>query len=520
MSDHYDFVIVGGGAAGLVLANRLSADDQARVLVLEAGPDEYTDVHRDPERWAQVSLSSGDWAYLSVPQAETYQDRVYLAAGKVLGGSSTINHLIHMQAWDADFDAWAYQGAAGWSAQDVRPYFEGIVESGGGPLPSLDAGQAGNPLSQAFIDACVELGYPRFSDYNTGESGVGWHRQNIKNGMRHTVRAGYFDPVRSRPNLTVLDRATASRLLFEGKRCVGVEYLRDGAVHQVAADTEVILSAGAIESPKLLELSGVGAADQLARLGVPTVLDLPGVGEAFQTQPLVIGPSGYMDRPGPNVGTANEPVLFWNSAPGLPAPDMELWFLPRAPWGDTLLKTLIEWKNTGGGAINVTEPAYIDPHVVLLLGAVVRPLSRGSVHAVSTDATAAPAVDPAYYREPGDLDLAVRIAELGREVLAQAPLAKGWGLVEASPGPGLVGSGGLREWVRRNTGSFHHYSSTCRMGVDGDAVVDLRLRVRGAEGLRVVDASVMPSMPSGHTHATTVMIAERAAEFIAEDHAR
>ena len=517
-SHGYDYVVVGGGTAGLVLAARLSESPDAGVLVIEAGTAPYTPMFADPERWGDVNLSPADWSYLTVPQPGLAGDRVYSPAGFTLGGSSNINHMIHQRGWDADYDSWAQTGAHGWSARDVKPYFDRIEGRGGNPgtLPVISAGAEGNALSQAFIDACVELGYPEFEDYNRGQTGVGWHQMNIRAGERSTVRVGYYEAARSRPNLTVLTDARATRLVFRGTRCVGVEYVRFGESHTVRAEREVIVSSGAIESPKLLLLSGIGAAAQLAEFDIPVVADVSGVGENFQNQPLVVGPTGYAERPGPRTGTANESVLFWGSDPGLPAPDLELWFLPKAPWGENLITKLNEWKVTGDTS-GVTEQDEIDPHLVILLGGVVRPYSRGTIRLASADPLRQPVIDPNFYAEPADLDRAVLLARLGREVLRTGAFARKWGMKEVAPGPGVSDGPELREWVRRNTGSFHHYTGSCRIGVDNMAVVDPRLRVRGVEGLRIADASVMPRGVSGHTHATVVVIAERAADFIKQD---
>ncbi|MCZ0988362.1 MULTISPECIES: GMC family oxidoreductase [Streptomyces] len=525
MTETYDFVVVGGGTAGLVTATRLSELEDVSVLVIEAGSAKDDRLLEVPELWSQTNLSEFDWSYLTEPQPALGGETVYSAAGRGVGGSSNIYHMIHNRGPDADYDTWAYQGAAGWSAKDVLPYFQRIEnqEDGtnptagqGGPINVVNTGDEGNPVSQAFVDGCVELGYPEVADVNVDRFGVGWHHLDLRDGKRNGVRTAYYDPARARTNLTVRADSTATRLLFEGTRCVGVEYLHEGERKTVRAEREVVVSSGAIESPKLLLLSGIGDPKQLTSFGIDVVADLPGVGENYQNHPLVIGPTGYMDKPGPAEGVINEPALYWGSQPGLPAPDMELWFLPRAPWGEKLIEKLMEWKRTGSTS-SVSVQDEVDPRLVIMLPAVIRPLSRGWIRLASADPTVRPRVNPNFYGERADLERATDITEIAREVFRSKAFTSQWGVREVAPGPDVQTRAELRDWVAHNTGSFHHYSGTCKMGIDELSVVDARLRVRGIEGLRVADASVMPSIVSAHTHTTAVMIGERAADFIKED---
>ncbi|MFI8424317.1 GMC family oxidoreductase [Streptomyces sp. NPDC085479] len=526
MTETFDFVIVGGGTAGLVTAARLSELPDVSVLVLEAGSAKDDPLIEVPELWSQTNLSEFDWSYLTEPQPAMGGETVYSAAGRGLGGSSSIYHMIHNRGRDADYDSWAYGGAAGWSARDVLPYLQrvenqkdGTNPTAGldGPINVVNAGDEGNPVSQSFVDGCVELGYPQVADVNVDYFGVGWHHLDITpDGKRGGVRAGYYEPARDRANLTVRAEATATRLLFEGTRCVGVAYVHEGTLTTVRADREVVLSSGAIESPKLLLLSGIGDPEQLAEFGIDVVADLPGVGENYQNHPLVIGPTGYMDKPGPTEGVINEPVLFWGSEPGLLAPDLELWFLPRAPWGEKLIEKLVEWKATGSVS-SVHEQDHVDPHLVIMLPAVVRPLSRGWIKLRSADPLARPRVNPNFYAERADLVRATDCTEIAREVFRTKAFTSRWGVKEVAPGPDVRTRAELETWVSRNTGSYHHYSGTCKMGIDELSVVDSRLRVHGIQGLRVADTSIMPTIVSAHTHTTAVMIGERAADFIKND---
>jgi choline dehydrogenase len=305
----------------------------------------------------------------------------------------------------------------------------------------------------------------------------------------------------------------ATRLLFEQDRCVGVEFVRDGALYQVRAEREVVLSAGAIQSPKLLLLSGIGDPRELTALGIPVVADLPGVGRNFQDHPLVIGPIGYMSRPGPDpLGNVTEVALFWGSQPGLPAPDMEICLVHRAPFGDQFFANVIKRVQTGQPV--VPAPELVDPRVILMLPGLVQPLSRGSVTLASNDPFANPRISANYYSERVDLERTAHMVSIARDIYGTRAFARDWGLTEVSPGPGVRTRAELEQWVVANTGSYYHFAGSCRMGIGSMSVVDPQLRVHGIDGLRVADASVMPSLVSANPHTTVVMIGERAADFL------
>ncbi|MER6944275.1 GMC family oxidoreductase N-terminal domain-containing protein [Nonomuraea sp. NPDC000554] len=525
MADSYRYIVIGAGAAGSVLAARLSEDPDAAVLLLEAGDAQVTDAVRTPHRWNEVLLTELDWAYMSEPQPGLDGTRVYSAAGRGLGGTSNVYHMMHTRGRPQDYDTWAYQGCPGWSFEDVLPYLQRLEDQRddhnplagkGGPMTVADAADTGNPVSQTFIDACVELGHPRLDDFNAGLFGAGWHHVNIRDGVRWGAREAYLDPALDRPNLTVRVAALASRLLFDGSRCTGVEYLHEGRTHTALAEAEVVLCAGAIQSPKLLLLSGLGPAEQLAEAGVPVRLELRGVGANFHDHPLVIGPIGYMAKPGDDPrGQVTEAALFCGSQDGLPVPDLEICLVHRAPWGERFFANVIRRVQTGQPVAPVQE--LVDPHVILSLSGLVHPVSRGWVRLAGPDPTAYPRVNANYFGDPVDLERTVTVVEIARDIYRTRAFTGEWGLTEVAPGPDVATRDQLRDWVKANTGSYYHFAGSCRMGTDEQAVVDPRLRVRGVEGLRVADASIMPSLVTAHPHTTVVMIAERAADFIRED---
>jgi choline dehydrogenase len=303
------------------------------------------------------------------------------------------------------------------------------------------------------------------------------------------------------------------KLLLEAGRCVGVQYLRGGQIVSVRADREVIVCAGAIQSPKVLMLSGIGNLKHLREIGVPVKVDLPGVGENFHDHPLIIGPIGYMSEPPPDpLGNVTESALFWGSQPGLVVPDMEICMVHRAPFGENFFANVIKRVQTGQPLQDVTD--LVDPRVILCLPGLVRPLSRGWVRLADDDPTTYPRISANYYAEPVDLERATTMVQIARDIYATKAFRDYCDLKELAPGPDVATRAELKSWVVANTGSYYHFVGSCKMGVDRLAVVDPQLKVRGVEGLRVADASVMPSIVSANPHTTVVMIAERAADFI------
>jgi choline dehydrogenase len=524
--DTYDFIIVGSGPGGSTLAYRLGDLPGVRILLLEAGEGDLPEAVEVPYRWNELLLTAIDWAYNSVPQPGLNNRRVYSAAGRATGGGSVLYHMMHVRARRADLDGWAYDGCTGWSFDEALPYYRRLenqlddtnpTAGRGGPITVINARDAGNPVSETFIDACVELGYPRIDDFNASQFGAGWHHVDIKDGRRGGVLTSYLRPALSRGNVTLRTGARASRLILEKGRCVGVEYVADGRTCEARASGEVIVSCGAIESPKLLMLSGIGNPDHLREHGIDVAVDLPGVGENFHDHPLVIGPIGRMAEPGaPPKGNMTEVGLFWGSVPGMVVPDLEICLVHRAPFGQAFFDNVVKRLQTGQPIAPVQQ--LVDPHLILALPGLVKPLSRGWVRLQSADPSVAPAISANYGAEPNDIDRVAAMVAIAREIYRTKAFAK-LGLQEVSPGPSVAGEAQLREWVVDNIGSYYHFVGSCRMGVDRMAVVDPELKVRGVDGLRVVDGSVMPSIPAANTHTTVVMIGERAADLIAAEHA-
>ena len=496
--------MIGAGSAGCVVARRL-VDAGLDVLLLEAGPaDEHPAIH-DPLRMFELWAGEGglDWGYASVPQANLGGRTIQHTRGRVLGGSSSVNGMYHVRGLRADFDTWAYLGNEGWRYDDLLPLFKraesydrgGDEERGGeGPLAVLSDYEP-HPLSAAMMAAAEAAGHAANPNYNRGDhDGVSLIQLDAKDGERHNAARAFVHPVAESPNFTVRTGCQVQRLLFEGNRCVGVELLRDGAVEQVRTSGEVVLSAGVFDSPKLLMLSGIGPAAELAGLGIDPLVDLPGVGRNLQDHvfsPLVHAAAQPIPAPGEGV-PAFHAQMFFRSRPGLVGPDLQSLFgpMPHIPEG-------FEGPEEG-----FTFTSMLN-----------RPASRGTVTLASPDPAAAPLIDPNYASCEADLEAIASGLEQLREVAAQGVLDE-WRGAELFPGEAVRSRAELREFVRQTLSTIYHPVGTCKMGVDALAVVDPQLRVRGVEGLRVADAAVMPTITSGNTHVPSVTIGERAADNV------
>lgn len=504
----YHFIVVGAGAAGAVMANRLSENPDVNVLLLEAGAPTIPANVRTPALWFTLLGSEIDWNYESVPQPGLGGRQTAEPRGKLPGGSSNLYLMMHIRGHVSDFDNWAYNGAPGWSYADALPYFQKVEDQEddtspwaghGGMMSVINAGKHNpNPTSRAFIDACLELGYPPTEDFNgPNMEGVGWHHVNIKDGKRHSANEAYLEPFLGvRPNLTLLTGAQTTRLLFEGKRCVGVEYVANGETQTVRADNEVIVCAGAIESPHILMNSGIGYPEHLSEFGIQVVADVPGVGKNFHNHVLT-GLIYECKQPVPQ-GNNNlsESALFCKSEPGWVGPDIQMGFV-HVPF------SIIVGQN--------------HPNSITILPGVVRPLSRGWIRLASANPLDKPLINPNYLGNHSDLVRLKDAVKLGREIFHTNAFSD-WVGEELMPGPGVQTEDELLQFTKDNAASYHHQAGSCKMGLDDMAVVDPQLRVYGVEGLRVADASVTPTVPSGNCHAGIMMIAERGADLIKQAH--
>lgn len=501
----YDFIIIGTGSAGSVLANRLSENPAVKVLALEAGGSEIPPNVENPSLWYTLFGSPVDWGYTSVPQLALNGRVTYEPRGKIPGGSSNLYIMMHIRGHPADYDNWAYNGCPGWSYQEVLAYFQKLENQEddtspwagkGGPLQVANAKlHEPNPTSAVFIEACRELGYPSTEDFNgPNMEGAGWHHVNIKNGKRHSTAVAYLQPVLERPNLALSTNSQATRLLFDGKRCVGVEYSQNGEIKTANATREVIVCAGAIESPKLLLLSGIGNPTQLKEFDIPVVAEVPGVGENFHNHVL----AGVIDEASqpvpPPHQNLSESALFCKSDPGWVGPDLQIAFV-HVPFNIII----------GQG----------HPNSISILPGVVRPMSRGWIRLASKNPLDKPLVNPNYLSVESDLERLVQAVKIARQIYGTRAFSS-WVKQELMPGPDVQTDDQLRDFVRNTADSYHHQVGSCKMGLDDMAVVDPQLRVNGVEGLRVADASVMPVVPSGNCHAGILMIGERVSDLIKE----
>jgi choline dehydrogenase len=499
----HDYVVVGAGSAGCVLAARLTEDPQTRVLLLEAGGSDRRNEIRIPAAFSKLYRSDLDWNYFTEPQAELDGRRIYWPRGKALGGSSSINAMMAIPGHASDYDGWAALGATGWSYADVAPAYGRVYDTLG-----VEELRDPNPLTRAFIDAAVAAGIGPSTLTLTDLDGVRQTPVTQRRGRRWSAVDAYLRPALRRANLAVETGAHATRVLFDGRRATGVEYVRNG-IRRTAAAREVILAGGAINSPQLLLVSGIGPADELTRHGIPLVHELAGVGANLQDhfgagilvsslRPVTLFAAErprqlvrYLAmRRGMLTSNVAEAAAFVRTRPGLSAPDVELVFAP------------VLYDNEG------LEPPRAHGFTIGVIA--LQPQSSGTIRLRSADPLDAPAIDPRYLSDAGGEDLKTLLAgiELARRIVSM-PAFAGLAGEEIEPGARPV-----EELLRAKAHTLYHPVGTCRMGTDPLAVVDPELRVNGVEGLRVVDASVMPRIPCGHTHLPTLMIAERAVELL------
>jgi choline dehydrogenase len=523
----YDYIVVGAGSAGSVLASRLSANPRHRVLVLEAGRESHP-WSRIPVGFARlINNPAANWLYSSEPDEGTGNRRIPIRRGKLLGGSSSINGMVFVRGQSQDYDQWAQLGNRGWSYREVLPIFREMESYQGdadeeyrgrdGPLKVTESFETG-PLYDALIKAAGEVGIAYTKDYNGAkQDGIGMTQATIRKGRRMSTAFCYLDPARDRPNLTIQANALTECLLLEGKRCVGVRYTANGRQHEARAGREVVVSAGSINSPQLLELSGIGQPDLLNGLGIEVRHELRGVGENLRdhysprmkwTVPASLGMT-YNDK-GRGLGMVKQALkyaLTHKGLLGLPASPIRAYVRTRA--GLDAPDAAISWIPF----LSDTNFRLASQSGVTAITNILRSESTGSIHVASKSPHTPPAVRFNFLTAQLDRDVTLEAMRITRRIMT-APAMRNIATDEVAPGVNFQSDDELLDWVRKNAETTYHPVGTCKMGSDPMAVVDDQLRVHGMEGLRVADASIMPTLTSGNTNAPSIMIGEKASRMI------
>ena len=530
MRDSYDYIIIGAGSAGCVLANRLSESPRNKVLLLEAGGRDWNPwIHIPVGYFKTMYHKDLSWGYETEPDPGINGRKIIWPRGRVLGGSSSINGTVYVRGQAEDYDHWRQLGNTGWSFDDVLPYFKlsEDYEQGGDGFRST-GGLLGvqdifdrRPACEAYLAACREAGFEDNPDYNGAfQEGIGYFQTTTRNGRRSSTAVAFLNPAKKRPNLRVVTHALATKVVVEEGRAVAVSYCQDGEERESRAEREVVLSGGSINSPQLLQLSGIGDADHLRGLGIPVVHDLPDVGQNLQDhyqtrvvyelegleslnsdvrnpiKRILMGAQYALTRRGPLTISAAQVFLFARTRPEVATPDMQLLFMPLS-----------------------TDKPGTDLHPypgVTVAISPCRPESRGQVVIRSSDPREYPSIHPNYLCEEVDRETMVAGLKLSREVAGQSAFAR-YVKREVMPGPDFACDEELLDYAKATGSTIFHPTGTCRMGIDERAVVDSRLRVRGVRGLRVADCSVMPTIVSGNTNAAAIMIGEKASAMILED---